>query len=793
LLTYSPPSASPDPLQISTQTVLSITVDNNTGSRILCKQIVFTLPVGTNAQDLIATASISPVPPSGWKAITDGGTVIFTAPDGEVAVEGEGLVFKFAVTTNNQPGSANIIVTETTADGIQRSENLAADKVPIIFTLTPISAVSTDILYGEPAFLSWTAAGQGVTCTLSYQPGDSADSAISITVPNTPDGPSYQTVPLTRRDNGDVDFVLIANQNIPGQDNPQPLQSSLGVTVEALSLSLEVQPATVGVGGLAQIVWDAPNADYCVTGDGQRLPPSGTAYVILWEQTNFTVTARGGTQIAQQQKLIQVSSAIVANQPGYSITGTAGAQGPTGAALGVFEETFPGALGFGFGTQIYQVNAGSTVAIGVQDGSGGAYAAMLNGATWPTTSAEYIAFQQAASGGTGAAGGDAVLTITLPPLDSSSAPAQVIPIALTGGTGGPGGTSGGYSDGITMGSYLVSMSGGDGGPGGNVRVEIAIDPTLAPAQYVFTLAGGAGGTGGTTGYGFSGNSGASGPPGAVALAFDGVIVPADGQLVAPRAFAPLVLKVAALPLVVAPNGVALLRWKAPGADYVVLPDGSVAPPNGKRYVVVAQTGPLTVTAHDQFGRTLARSATITVDPSILPTETGGSQTGGAGQAGQPGNYGSINGIVPSPPTPSSAGGTGGPGNPATVAMTVPPLDTSGTSTRVIAITAIGGTGGSGGAGGYLADAALGQVYRLPQTACPGGQGGTGGDATVTLTVDPSLPPAQLVVTVTPGAGGDGGQCGWIYNYDSSGGGATAIPGAPGTASLTIDGVAVVST
>lgn len=790
LLTYSPPSASPDPLQISTPTVLTITVTNGTGSLILCRQIVFTLPVGTNAKDLIATASVSFVPSPGWTGIADGGTVVFTAPDGEVAVGTDGLVFKLALTTNDQPGSTVIGVTETTADGIPRSENLAVNKVPIVFTLTPISAISTDILYGEPAFLTWTAAGQGVSCTLSYQPGDSADSAISVTVPNTPDGPSYQTVPLTRH-NGDVDFVLIATQAIPGQDNPQPLQSSLGVTVEALSLSLEVQPATVGVGGLAQVSWDAPNADYCLTADGQRLPATGSAYVILWEQTYFTITAHGGTQIAQQQKLIQVSSAIVPNQPGHAVTGATGAQGATGAEMGVLEAPFAGAIGIGFGVNTYQVNVGSTVATGVQDGSGSAYAAMLNGATWPTTSPDYIAFQQVANGGTGAAGGDAVLTITLPPLDSSSAPSQVIPITLTGGTGGPGGTSGSFSNGIQTGSFPVWMSGGDGGPGGNVRIEIAVDPTLPPAQYVFALAGGAGGAGGTTGYGSSGASGASGPPGTVALAFDGVIIPPDGQLAPPRAFEPLALKVAALPLVVAPNGLALLRWKAPSADYVVLPDGSVAPPNGKRYVAMAQTGPLTVTAHDHFGRTLSSSATITVDPSIVATETGGSQTGGAGQAGQPGNYGSINGIVPSPPTPSSAGGTGGPGNPATVALTVPPLDTSGTSSRVIAITATGGTGGCGGAGGYLSDAAFGEVYQLPQTACPGGQGGTGGDATVTLAVDPSLPPARLIVTVTPGPGGDGGQCGWIYNYDGSGGGATAIPGAPGSASLTIDGVAAV--
>lgn len=793
LLTYVLGS-NPDPLQVSSFAILTLTATNTGDRKLLCEQVVVTLPTGTNAKDLIAGGPVEAAPPAGWSMTVSGGVVAFTAPSGGATVGADGLVFTLAIFTNGQPGASSITIAETMSDGVTRTTTKPANKFPVDFTLVGLSLVPdtvTQIVHGQPAYLSWTAAGDGVTCQLIYQPSDSGDPQ-PINVHNTPDGPSYQTVPLTRT--GDVTFTLIASKHVLGQDEPLTLQSTLTVPIQTLGLTLEVQPAKVGVNGLAQIIWDAPNADYCKTGDGQRLPASGTAYVILQKTTPFTITAFAGEpphqQTAQQQKQITVDPAIAPKpngNPGYTTTGTTGAPGATGADMTIIETAIETVGGTEYH---YQVNVGATVAYGMPDGSISGRVAQLNGSTWPLTAPEYIAFQQAANGGTGAAGEDLLLAVTLPPLDTSSAPAQVIPIRLTGGAGGPGGTSGSLSNGVRMGSYPVSMSGGNGGRGGNVRLEITVDPTQPPAQYVLVLAGGPGGAGGTTGHGFQGSSGAAGPSGSVALAFDGTIIPASGQLVAPRPFEPLALRVAALPMVVAPNGLARLKWRSPNADYCVLPDGSVVPPNGNALIVVAQSGPLTVTAYDAFGRQIAESALVTVDPSIVPTESGGSQTGGPGQAGGVGIDG--NWVYSEPQPVCSPGSTGGTGGGATIAMTVPPLDISGTSRRVISLTAIGGKGGSGGKGGCLMFVDWGGGYdgpaQLPDGACAGGDGGLGGNAAITLTTDPTQAPAQFIVNIAPGAGGGGGQSGWSCNFDGSGGPTTSQSGAPGTVSLIVDGV-----
>ncbi|MCW3848873.1 hypothetical protein OF829_16675 [Sphingomonas sp. LB-2] len=793
-------TAQPNPLQVNTPAWLTLAVDNNSGREVTCQQIVVTFPRGTNAGDLIAATDIVVTPAPGWTYATDGGTVTLFAPGGAADVKGSGLTFMFAVTINGQVGESTVDIQENASGGTNplspRMMSCPVSKFPVVFSLTPLMPVpldDIDVLYGMPGTLNWIATGEGVTCTLAYQPADSG-SPLSATVPNIPGTGGFQTEALTRT--GDVPFLLTATQTVPGQDQPLVLESTLTLSVETLSLSLVVQPATVGVGGLAQVTWNAPNADHCLADDGQQLPASGTAYVILQATRLFTITAVGANgQTVQQQKTIQVSPAIVPNQAGYSVTGTPGATGTTGQNATITPNMSPA-----YQPQVlgYNLTMGSISAYLENDGSG-AQVVTINNQTYPVEAEQYTAFAALGAGGTGGPGGTGTLTATVPPLDSSDQPQQVIQIAVTGGTGGTGGQPGS----LQASAYVFGMNGGDGGPGGNAVVELTVDPSLPPAQYIIAIAGGAGGPGAPSGGMFAGSNGGPGAPGSVAFAFDGLIVPPSGELAAPRPFEQLALTVSVQPPTVAVNGLALLSWNSQGADYCILPDGSTAPASGSRYVVIAASGPVTVTAHDQFGRSLAQSATATVSPAIKPTATGATQAGGPGGPGAAGTNGAATftwgqALAPSTlPTPGVVGGTGGDG---AITLTIPPLDLTGDSGRVIPLAATGGQGGTGGTGGWVVLTNWpggGLAMQTPQYSCPGGTGGAGGNAIVTLTVDPSHPPAQFIVTLTPGTGGNGGENGWQYGTDGDGDGTIppattyAAAGSAGAASLTIDGVAAV--
>lgn len=790
LLVYSI-EATPSPIQVSTPLSLTITANLPMGSpATVCQQIVVTLPVGTNAADLIATGDIQAVPPSGgWTAVPSGGQVVFTPPGGSVTIKGGGLVLILAVTTNAQPGTANVLIDETASNASNpmapRSTTWAAAKYPADFTLSALTAVpvtNTNIPDGSPAQLTWKATGANVTCTLSYVP-DNAGTQISVPVPLTPDGPSFQTQPLTR--SSGVIFYLTAYLSIDGQDEPITLQSQLPVAIETLSLNVTVQPPRIPPGGIAVINWSAPNATQCITKDGVVLPPSGTAYVVLQQSHDFEITAYGpNNQVQQAPTLVTVDPTIVANQPAQTVTGAIGATiQPNPVAINVNRDLTGSVIVDGATVPFAMVN--------------GVLMITIDGVTRPPTVADAQGLMRLACppSGTGANGS---LQMALPPLDVQGTSNRVIPINVIGGTGGTGGSS----------VFTFSFAGGTavplqgpgcpGGQGGNANAIITPDPTQQPAQYIFTFTPGPGGAGGPPGP----NQQDNGPQGAAglytALAFNGLVVPLDGTLVPPVPFSPLVLSLAAIPATAPMNGLALVRWNAPNADHCVLWDGSVAAAKGERYMVMTATTEFTVTAYDRFGRVVPQSATITVDPSIQPTGSGTSQTGATGTPGTAGACPSwaFNPNPPSLPTGWTAGGTGGTGGDATITLAIPPLDATGTSTRVIPITAIAGAGGPGGLGGWLNVTGLPSPLpdpfpaQFPPTASPGGPGGNGGSATVTLTTDHTQAPARIILQAAAGAGGAGGESGVRFDMQGNPAISYAANGSGGTAGVTVDGLPV---
>lgn len=201
----------------------------------------------------------------------------------------------------------------------------------------------------------------------------------------------------------------------------------------------------------------------------------------------------------------------------------------------------------------------------------------------------------------------------------------------------------------------------------------------------------------------------------------------------------------ALPSFVGVNGVARLTWLATGSTSCTLdPGGKAVPPSGYAYVIVKQTTTFTLRATITGKTPIAAQQTVTVEPKIVGTPYTPPLTGADGKKGDPGHGG-------------YSGGPGGPGLPGdpTVdhTITLGPLDPSSTPTAVTTVLFRGGIGGRGGDGGQPDDG--GEETGPPG---PGGPGGKGGDTKGTLTImlDASKPPQQLIVTVEPGPGGPGG-------------------------------------
>jgi hypothetical protein len=442
LLTYAL-FLEPDPLQVDAAAILTLVVSNSSRQAITCSSIQVTLPVGTNAKDLIVSgATIETIVPKDWSAGSAGGVITLTPSGNAGKIEGAGLTFVIATTTNGQPGTAPVTIGETASAPSQpsktRTATIAVTKFPAQFRLGDLIVTTPqnhDVPEGDTATLMWSGQGSGVTYTMAYQPTDNG-APVNDGVGST--GP-YTSKPLTRA--GSVTFTLTASVTVPGQDQPLIVQRQQTVSIiEALSLDVDVVPPVVGVNGLVRLRWSARNADYCLLDDGTQVPASGMRYFILRKLRIFNVTAVAGSKVKTVQRAADVDAAIKPTVGGYSAEGGPGGPG------------YPGI--------VCDANSGS-------------------GCT-PT------------AGSSGDPGWPAVLRGRWPALANTRA-APVIPVVVTGGRGGDGGPGGWRESGGTRTDVQAS---GYGGPGGNATLDVTLDGSGEAAQYIIQISAGQPGDGG---------------------------------------------------------------------------------------------------------------------------------------------------------------------------------------------------------------------------------------------------------------------------------------------------------
>jgi hypothetical protein len=228
----------------------------------------------------------------------------------------------------------------------------------------------------------------------------------------------------------------------------------------------------------------------------------------------------------------------------------------------------------------------------------------------------------------------------------------------------------------------------------------------------------------------------------------------------------------ALPSIVGKNGVTRLTWTTSGTTSRTLdPGGKTVAAIGYAYAIVNATTVFTLRATVSGRAPIVAQQTVTVDPSIVATETLISILGQDGTPGTDAPSGGFSG--------ARGGNGGGGGENASFTGTIGPLDPSSNPARVGYLLVRGGRGGKGGTGGTPRDSG-----EETGPAGPGGNGGKGGDTvgSIVLTFDPTQPPRQLIVDVIPGAGGARGIGG---TSPTTGKAADGDPGQDGKVTATV--------
>lgn len=445
----------PDPLQASRPAQLTLIVSNGTSQFITVSSIAVTLPVGTTAKTLTASANgVGTVVPDGWSANQNGGIFTLTpTTSGAGRIGPQGLTFLFTgITVNDQPGTCTVTITEeASAPGkpsAARTTGIQVSKFPETFALSGLTVTPPAVGIGGSTVLMWTGSATTnalpVLYALQYDPDGNGSQTFTV----NPTGP-YNATDLTAPV---VVFTLTATVPVPGEDRPLTIQRQAVATVSTATVSFSALPSTVAKNGVTRLAWTTSGTtSRTLDPGGTSLPVSGYAYVVVKATTVFTLRASAPNQgpISPQQTVTVVDTIVGTDT--YRAMGSQGRPGPSGV-----------------------------------NGAGG---------------------RRGGTGGSGGPGGpNPGFATSLGPLDPSSTPARVAHLVFQGGKGGTGGVGG---------SGTPGGVGGPGGTGGDTvgTLTITFDPTQSPQQVIVDIGPGPGGDGGPGGANTSGGTAPNGSPG----------------------------------------------------------------------------------------------------------------------------------------------------------------------------------------------------------------------------------------------------------------------------------------
>lgn len=278
LLTYSL-LPDPDPLRPGRRDAsLTLVVTNGSRELVTVSSIAVTLPVGTSAKALTASATgIGTRLPDGWVAPREGGIVTLT-PSPAAAKLGEHAltVVITGIVVNDEPGTCRITIHETASSPSKptpepRTHGIDLTKYPESFWLGEPRLSTPTIRRGGSVVVAWT--GSPATYTLEYDP-DGGGTPTRIENAKSP----YLATNLSALPS--VVFTLTASITLPGHDQPITAQRQATVTVGAATVTFDAFPLHVAPNGLVKLSWECiGTASRTLTPGDRAVPPVGYAYV----------------------------------------------------------------------------------------------------------------------------------------------------------------------------------------------------------------------------------------------------------------------------------------------------------------------------------------------------------------------------------------------------------------------------------------------------------------------------------------------------------------------------------
>ena len=284
LLTYAL-LPQPDPPQAGSGVTLTLVVSNGGREAVTCTSITVTIPVGTNAKDLVADPSgVVTEPPSGWSCAQNGNQLVLTPQtSGSAEIAGGGLAFIFSgLALNAEPGTSAIAIGELASSPshteTERDTALDVTKFPAAFAVSALTATPTEVSSGGSVTLMWS--GSPATYTLWYDPN--GEGQRSVAVQKT--GP-YAVSGLTNA--AGVTFTLTATVTVPGQDTPLTAVRQVTVSVSLAPPAIAAFTGTLRNAGTRRPVltlrWAVTGVDYCfleINGAQQALPAASSMTIV---------------------------------------------------------------------------------------------------------------------------------------------------------------------------------------------------------------------------------------------------------------------------------------------------------------------------------------------------------------------------------------------------------------------------------------------------------------------------------------------------------------------------------
>jgi hypothetical protein len=280
--------------------IITIGASNTTEDNVKIVGFKVQLPVSSNVEDPYAlTSNPSSITPVSLQPLTwdfqqiDDGIYLASPIDVTTVIKpGESITFQLqSVTVNQAPGTSNILITERIESDF-RTVNIQIAKVKSKLDIKSFLATPDHIKSGDASILSWETEG---AARVTLIPGSFPDIK-----PNDS---------ITVKPGKSITYTLTAFGEGPNISR-QEIVSILSPEILRFISSAD----KVNAGDKVTLSWEVNNADYISISPGNyiNLQPKGSLEVIIWNETNFILTAsNNGNEYSNKTAPVGINPVVI--------------------------------------------------------------------------------------------------------------------------------------------------------------------------------------------------------------------------------------------------------------------------------------------------------------------------------------------------------------------------------------------------------------------------------------------------------------------------------------------------